>query len=85
MNEMIIRKPVLSEIETIDKIWLDGNLQAHPFIHSDYWLNHVVYMRQVLPSADVYVCEAEGEIAGFVGLEGNYIAGLFVRSGKDPH
>ena len=80
MNEMIIRKPVISEIETIVKIWLDGNLQAHPFIHPDYWLSHVGYIRQALPSAEVYVCEAEEEIAGFVGLEGNYIAGLFVRS-----
>ena len=78
MKESIIRKPLPTEIEAIIKIWLDGNMQAHPFIQPDYWLNHIGYMRQVLPQSEVYVCEVEGEIAGFIGLDGDYIAGLFV-------
>ena len=28
--------------------------------------------------SEVYVCEVKGEIAGFIGLDGDYIAGLFV-------
>lgn len=67
-----------TEIEAIIEIWLDGNMQAHPFIQPDYWLNHTDYMRQVLPLSEVYVCEVKGEIAGFIGLDGDYIAGLFV-------
>jgi putative acetyltransferase len=78
MKESIIRKPLPTEIEAIIKIWLDGNMQAHPFIQPDYWLNHIGYMRQVLPLSEVYVCEVEGEIAGFIGLDGDHIAGLFV-------
>ena len=78
MKESIIRKPLPTEIEAIIKIWLDGNMQAHPFIQPDYWLNHIGYMRQVLPLSEVYVYEVEGEIAGFIGLDGDYIAGLFV-------
>ena len=78
MRESIIRKPLPTEIEAIIKIWLDGNMQAHPFIQPDYWLNHTDYMRQVLPLSEVYVCEVKDEIAGFIGLDGNYIAGLFV-------
>ena len=68
MRESIIRKPLPTEIEAIIKIWLDGNMQAHPFIQPDYWLNHTDYMRQVLPLSEVYVCEVKGEIAGFIGL-----------------
>lgn len=78
MKESIIRKSLPTEIEAIINIWLDGNMQAHPFIQPDYWLNHIGYMRQVLPLSEVYVCEVEGEIAGFVGLDRDYIAGLFV-------
>ena len=78
MKESIVRKPLPAEIEAITKIWLDGNMQAHPFIQPDYWLNHTDYMRQVLPLSEVYVCEVKGEIAGFIGLDGDYIAGLFV-------
>ena len=32
MKESIIRKPFPTEIEAIIKIWLDGNMQVHPFI-----------------------------------------------------
>lgn len=78
MKEHIIRKSRATEIEVLIRIWLEGNIRAHSFIHPDYWLSHIDYMRQALPHADVYVCEVNGEIAGFVGIDGNHIAGVFV-------
>ena len=78
MKEHIIRTPRPAEIETLIRIWLNGNTRAHSFTHPDYWLSHIDYMRQALPHAEVYVYEVNGEIAGFVGIDGNYIAGLFV-------
>ena len=78
MKEHIIRTPRPAEIETLIRIWLEGNTRAHSFIHPDYWLSHIDYMRHALQQADVYVCEVNGEIAGFAGIDGNYIAGLFV-------
>ena len=38
-------------------------------------------VRQALPQAELYVWEEQGEILGFLGLEGDYIAGIFVRHG----
>ena len=55
MNKGAIRRPKPTEIEEIIRIWLDCNMQAHPFIHPDYWLNHTDYMREVLPQAEVYI------------------------------
>ncbi len=78
MNSSAIRLPLPTEIDSLVRIWLEGNLQAHSFISSDYWLSHVDYMRDVLPMSEVYVCEIGGVVAGFIGLEGDYIAGLFV-------
>ena len=78
MKEHIIRTPRTAEIETLIRIWLNGNTRAHSFIHPDYWLSHIDYMRQALPHAEVYVCEVNGEIASFAGIDGNHIAGLFV-------
>lgn len=78
MKEQIIRKSRATEIEVLIRIWLNGNTRAHSFIHPDYWLSHIDYMRQALPHAEVYVCEVDGEIAGFAGIDGNHIAGLFV-------
>lgn len=79
MKEPVIRAPRPTEIEALIKIWLDGNTQAHSFVRPDYWLSHVEYMRQALPQAQVYICEINGEIVGFAGLDGNHIAGLFVN------
>lgn len=78
MKEHIIRTPRPAEIETLIRIWLEGNIRTHSFIGPEYWLSHIDYMRQALPHADVYVCEVNGEIAGFAGIDGNRIAGLFV-------
>ena len=79
MKEPVIRAPRPTEIEALIKIGLDGNTQAHSFVRPDYWLSHVEYMRQALPQAQMYICEINGEIVGFVGLDGNHIAGLFVN------
>ena len=78
MKEHIIRTPRPAEIEALIRIWLEGNTRAHSFIHTDYWLSHIDYMRQALPHAEVYVCEVNGEISGFAGIDDNHIAGLFV-------
>lgn len=80
MDKPVIRTPRPTEIEALIKIWQDGNIRAHSFICPDYWLNNIGHMRLTLPQAEVYVCEVNGDIAGFVGLDGNYIAGLFVDS-----
>ena len=80
MNQGKIRKPQSAEIEEIIRIWLDGNMHAHPFIQPDYWWNHVGYMREALPQAEVYIYEQDGNIAGFIGLQKCHIAGLIVKS-----
>ena len=53
-------------------------MQAHPFIQPDYWLSHTGYMREVLPQSEVYVYELDGKILGFIGIQEQYIAGLFI-------
>ena len=78
MDKPVIRTPRPTEIEALIKIWQDGNIRAHSFICPDYWLRHINYMRQALPHAEVYVCEVNGEIAGFAGIDDNHIAGMFV-------
>ena len=78
MEEHIIRKSRATEIEVLIRIWLEGNIRTHSFIGPEYWLSHIDYMRQALPHSEVYVCEVNGEITGFAGIDGNHIAGLFV-------
>lgn len=63
------------------EIWLEGNADAHPFVDPGYWHSHAAEVRGQLLEAEVLVCEEEGAIVGFVGVQGDFIAGIFVRRG----
>ena len=60
------------------QLWLEGNLDAHAFVPGNYWCEKVSMVRELLLQAEVYVYEQNGEIQGFVGLQGDMIAGIFV-------
>ncbi|WPC39918.1 N-acetyltransferase [Clostridium sp. JS66] len=70
----------LSKLDSVMKIWLDTNIEAHDFIQKEYWINNYDLVKQMLPLADIYIFEENNVIKGFIGItEGNYIAGLFVK------
>ena len=61
-------------------LWLAANLQAHGFISYGYWKENQALVKELLLQAEVYVYEDKnGEIQGFIGFDGSYVAGLFVR------
>ena len=53
--------------------------KAHDFIAETYWDEHFEMVEGMLGDAEIYVFEEQGQIKGFVGLDGEYIAGIFVR------
>lgn len=69
------------DLAAVMQIWLDANRKAHAFIPEEYWAPQYAAVEKQLPRAEVFVHEAEGtrQILGFIGLAGDYIAGLFVR------
>ena len=75
----MIRKYQKSDLDALMQIWLEGNLDAHDFINPSYWHDNYELVKKELPNAQLYVDEEEGEIAGFVGMQGDYIAGIFVK------
>lgn len=77
----MIRAFQAGDLEAVAGIWLSSNLQAHSFIPEKYWIDNYAAVREQLAEAELYVwAEAAGEEPmGFIGLSGNYIAGLFVR------
>ena len=77
----MIRLFEFRDLDRIMEIWLEGNLEAHPFIKEEYWRQNYETVRSVLPNAEVYVFEEEGEVQGFIGMDVEYIAGLFVAEG----
>lgn len=60
------------------KIWLDSNIAEHNFIKQEYWISNAPDVKEQLLQAEIYVYEQESKISGFVGMQDNYLAGIFV-------
>lgn len=75
----MIRLFEFQDLDQIMEIWLEGNLQAHGFIGEEHWRRNYEPVKSVLPNAEVYVDEEAGEIRGFIGMDADYVAGLFVK------
>ena len=74
----MIRRLQNADVDRVMDLWLDANLKAHDFVPAAYWRGNFEPVKEMLPQAEVYVYENAGEIQGFVGLNGEYIEGLFV-------
>lgn len=75
----MIREFQNTDISSVADIWLDTNRKAHDFIPASYWLRQFDMVKEMLPQAEVYVYEKNHKIQGFVGLDGEWIEGIFVR------
>lgn len=75
----MIRKLRKTDLDEVAYIWLHTNKKAHDFIPETYWDEHFEMVEGMLGDAEIYVFEEQGQIKGFVGLDGEYIAGIFVR------
>lgn len=74
----MIRELQNTDIDSVVALWLAANLQAHGFISPEYWKANQGMVKELLPQAEVYVYEKDGEILGFAGLDGEFIEGFFV-------
>ena len=74
----MIRALQREDLNRVADIWLDTNLKAHYFIPAQYWKSNYDLVKGMLPQAEVYVYESGQRIQGFVGLNGEYIEGIFV-------
>ena len=74
----MIRKFEKNDINSVMQIWKNENIRTHKFISKEYWKNNYKYVKDILPNADIYVYVLHEHIVGFVGLNNNYIEGIFV-------
>lgn len=74
-----------ADIDKVADIWLDTNVTAHYFIPSQYWQNNFELVKELLPQSTVYVYEDNQEIQGFIGLNDEYIEGIFVSNKIQSH
>ncbi len=81
----MIRNLTGIDIDETAIIWLETNIKAHDFISTEYWQSNFDMVKEMLLQAELYVYENEGSIQGFIGLNDEYIAGLFVSNQAQSH
>ena len=74
----MIRKFEKKDINAVMEIWKKENIRVHNFIAKDYWKDNYEYVKDILPKADIYVYILDEKIVGFVGVNNNYIEGIFI-------
>ena len=74
----MIRELRKADINKIANIWLDTNIKAHDFIPTQYWKSNFELVKELLLQATVYVYEDNQKIQGFIGMNDEYIEGIFV-------
>ena len=74
----MIRKLLNGDIDRVADIWLKTNLKAHYFISNQYWKSNYELVKEMMSQSEVYVYEEDKMIQGFVGLNAEYIEGIFV-------
>ena len=74
----MIRKLQKADINRAADIWLKTNLKAHFFIPEQYWISNYEFVKEMLPQAEVYEYEDDKMIQGFIGINDEYIEGIFV-------
>jgi putative acetyltransferase len=76
----MVRTFQAGDLDTVMSIWLNANIEAHHFVDPEYWRSCYNTVKAMIPQAEVYVAEDDRRINGFIGIAGDYIAGIFVDS-----
>lgn len=76
----MIREFKENDLNIIMRLWLETNTAAHDFVDGDYWKDNYDKVKRMMPEATIFVYEESNSIKGFIGLSGNYIAGIFVET-----
>ena len=78
----MIRRFENKDLDQVMSIWLQVNMESHSFIEADYWKNNYEMIREMIPKAEVFESEENGQIRGFIGLIDTCIAGIFLRAAE---
>ena len=76
----MIRKVKEGDISKVLNIWFGSNVEVHNFISRDFWFNNLHFVESALSQSEVYISLYNNSISGFIGLNNDFIEGLFVDS-----
>lgn len=74
----MIRNLEKTDVDSVAEIWLDTNIKAHNFVPAKHWESNFTLVKEMFLQAEIYVYEKDCEVQGFIGLNKEYIEGIFV-------
>lgn len=81
-TQVTVRPLVESDIDTAIRVWHVSKQEAYPYLPLEQGRtveeDGAFFRECILPGSIVWVAETDGEIAGFLALEGDYIDRLYV-------
>ncbi|VTS12269.1 N-acetyltransferase GCN5 [Streptococcus pseudoporcinus] len=77
---VVIRELDSSEVDRVAEIWLKMNKITHDYIDSSFWDKNLAEVRSQFLESEIYVAVDKQNICGFIGLTGEFVAGLFVET-----
>lgn len=79
----MIRKYEKEDIGCIVEIWYKASVNAHDFVSADFWENEKESMRNIyIPSSETYTLVENKEIIGFISLQKEVLAAIFIDPKK---
>lgn len=66
------------DLSAVMSLWLESNLSVHNYIPAIYWWHNFDDVKDELKKSEVYIYRQADEVLGFVGLQEDYLAGIFV-------
>ena len=75
----MIKELETEEINDVLAIWLRASVKAHSFVDNEFWESKMDVMRQTyIPSSKTYVFKENDIIKGFLSLQEETLAAMFV-------
>ncbi|HEY6568195.1 MAG TPA: GNAT family N-acetyltransferase [Actinomycetota bacterium] len=76
----MIRRYLPTDAEDVIRVWLDSTIPGQPFLPEDRWRAMEGEIRyELMPIADSWVVEQDGELVAFVSIIDHTIGGLFTH------
>ncbi len=78
-----IRRYQPADLERVVVAWETASAVGHPFLSVEFLATERRLLREVyMPNGETYVLEHDGEVIGFLSMNGNEVAGLFVEAAQ---
>lgn len=72
-----IRPYEAADEEAVIQVWLDSTISGQCFLPESHWREMEPTIRDLLPTAEVWVAEVDGDIRAFMAILDDLIGGLF--------